>query len=67
LCNYVYWRALQRAPHGSPLVQFVHIPPIAQRMRPARPRGKKLHAPTLAHIVTASENLLIALVAARKH
>jgi pyroglutamyl-peptidase len=67
LCNYVYWRALQRAPRGSPLVQFVHIPPVAQRSRPARRRSKKLHAPALAHIVTAAENLLIALVAARKH
>jgi pyroglutamyl-peptidase len=66
LCNYVYWRALRRAPRGSPLVQFVHIPPVARRSRPAR-RSKKSHAPTLAHVVTAAENLLIALVAARKH
>ena len=67
LCNYVYWRALRRAPHGWPLVQFVHIPPISQRWRQARRRSKRLRAPTSAHVVTAAENLLIALAAARKH
>jgi pyroglutamyl-peptidase len=66
LCNYVYWCSLQRAPHGRPLVQFVHIPAIARHPRPLR-RSNKSGAPTLAQIVAAAESLLIALVAARKH
>ncbi len=67
LCNYVYWRALQRAADRRPLVQFVHIPALAQRQRPI-PRGnKKQRAPTLTQVVAAAENLLIALAAARKH
>ena len=65
LCNYVYWRALQRAPHGRPLVQFIHIPTIASLTR--RRRNKKRHAPTLVELVAAAENLLISLAAARKH
>jgi pyroglutamyl-peptidase len=28
LCNYAYWRALERAPETPTLVQFVHIPYI---------------------------------------
>jgi pyroglutamyl-peptidase len=54
LCNYAYWRALQHVRNGRPLVQFVHIPPISV-------------AP-LSRLVTAGENLLIALlVASRAH
>jgi pyroglutamyl-peptidase len=67
LCNYVYWRALQRALHGRPLVQFVHIPAIGRRPRPLRRGKKKRHTPTFAQVVVAAENLLIALAAARKH
>jgi pyroglutamyl-peptidase len=66
LCNYVYWRALQRAPHDGPLVQFVHIPALARRPRPRRPGKTKWHAPAFAQVVAAAENLLIALAAARK-
>ena len=66
LCNYVYWCALQRAPHGRPLVQFVHIPAIARHPRPLR-HGNKKPTPTLAQLVVAAENLLVALAAARKH
>jgi pyroglutamyl-peptidase len=66
LCNYVYWRALQWAPRRRPLVQFVHIPGIAQPSRPRR-RAKKWHAPTLLQVVTAAETMLIALASARKH
>src|SRR5580693_210943 len=29
LCNYIYWRTLERAPTGRPLVQFVHIPAVS--------------------------------------
>jgi len=68
LCNYIYWRALQqRASHGEPLVQFVHIPALArQAQRPLR-RNKKRHALTLSQVVSAAENLLIALASARNH
>ena len=68
LCNYIYWCALQqRASHGEPLVQFVHIPALArQAQRPLR-RNKKRHALTLSQVVSAAENLLIALASARNH
>lgn len=65
LCNYAYWRALQRAPHGRPLVQFVHIPAIARHPLPHR-RNKKWRALTLTQVLTATENLLIALASAPK-
>lgn len=64
LCNYVYWRALERARNG-PLVQFVHIPAIARHPRPRR-RNKKFRAPTLGQILIVAENLLIALASASK-
>lgn len=67
LCNYVYWRALQRAPHNGPLIQFVHIPSIARQPRPHGRSKINRHTPTLAQVVIAAENLLIALAAARKH
>ncbi len=54
LCNYAYWRALERARSGRPLVQFVHIPPV----RPGRPQFGRL--------VAAAETLLIALMAASR-
>jgi pyroglutamyl-peptidase len=64
LCNYAYWRALQRADHGKPLVQFVHIPALARKL-PAR-RQKRRHSPTLAGLTVAAEALLIALIAASR-
>jgi pyroglutamyl-peptidase len=67
LCNYIYWRALERAPDGRPLVQFVHIPAIVRHPRPLHRHNKKRRAPTLAQLVTVAESLLIALAAARKH
>ena len=54
LCNYAYWRALERTRGGRPLVQFVHIPPV----RPGRPQFGRLLA--------AAEALLIALMAASR-
>lgn len=64
LCNYVYWRALERA-HSGPLVQFVHIPAIARLSR--RRRGnKKWRALTLGQVLAAAENILIALASAPK-
>jgi pyroglutamyl-peptidase len=52
LCNYAYWRALRHVHNGRPLVQFVHIPPIAV-------------AP-LSRLIVAGENLLIALLLASR-
>lgn len=66
LCNYLYWRALERAGagNGNPLVQFVHIPPIA-----SKPRHKSAtkSRPTLAQLLATAEALLIALVIASRH
>jgi pyroglutamyl-peptidase len=64
LCNYAYWRALERARHGRTLVAFVHIPPV--RINPRPKRKTRRHAPTLAGLVSAAEVLLIGLVAAAK-
>lgn len=66
LCNYVYWRALERAPQGRPLVQFVHIPAVASGLLPSRRRQTRHRSPSLTQFVAAAERLLIALVAASK-
>jgi pyroglutamyl-peptidase len=63
LCNYAYWRALEQAHDGRPLVQFVHIPRVlfgARRLRPGRRTAR------LGTLVAASERLLIALIAASR-
>jgi pyroglutamyl-peptidase len=60
LCNYIYWRALDRALKGHPLVQFVHIPLLSRN--PRRKRRKARHALSLADVIRAGESLLIALV-----
>jgi pyroglutamyl-peptidase len=63
LCNYTYWRALQRVRNKRPLVQFVHIPWI----NAAPHRGTfKRRLPTLSRLLTAGESLLIALLAASR-
>jgi len=65
VCNYSYWRALALADRGHrPLVQFIHIP----RLGPdARPRRKQKYRPPPFHLaLAAAENLLIALIAARR-
>ena len=54
LCNFAYWRALERTRGGRPLVQFVHIP----RVRPGRPQ--------FARLLAAAEALLIALMVASR-
>jgi pyroglutamyl-peptidase len=61
LCNYAYWRALQRVRGKHPLVQFVHIPWAMPR------RGtRKLGALPFSQLVRAGENLLIALLGASR-
>jgi pyroglutamyl-peptidase len=62
LCNYAYWRALNRARGGRPLVQFVHIPPVDLKWQPRLPTCRRLLR--LPHLVIAAEALLIALTAA---
>jgi pyroglutamyl-peptidase len=63
LCNYAYWRALQRVRGKHPLVQFVHIPSIS-----ANPRRRTFghRALSLPQLVRAGESLLIALLAASR-
>jgi len=62
LCNYAYWRTLERTRSGRPLVQFVHIPPISGNPRPRRRTGRR--SPSLAQLLNGAEALLIALIAA---
>jgi pyroglutamyl-peptidase len=64
LCNYIYWRALERASKGRPLVQFVHIPAVSLKAR--RKPGGRQHSLTLAEVIRAGESLLIALAAASR-
>jgi pyroglutamyl-peptidase len=71
LCNYIYWRALQQAPQGRPLVQFVHIPAVAKGPRPNRRIRNtrvqtKRRPPSLTQLVATAEMLLVELVAATK-
>jgi|HubBroStandDraft_4_1064222.scaffolds.fasta_scaffold173574_2 pyroglutamyl-peptidase len=62
LCNYAYWRALERARETPTLVQFVHIPYIKLPRR-HRSRRKTLAFPPL---LAAAEMLLVALIAASR-
>jgi pyroglutamyl-peptidase len=66
LCNYAYWRALERSPRGRPLVQFVHIPAVPPGSRPRRSSQTKRRFLSLAQLVAAAERLLIELAAASK-
>jgi pyroglutamyl-peptidase len=65
LCNYVYWRALERSAGHGPLVQFVHIPWARPTARPRRRTMRR--APSLPQLIRAGEAILIALAAARRH
>jgi pyroglutamyl-peptidase len=65
LCNYVYWRALERTPGRGPLVQFIHIPSPPPAARP-RWRTKRRRA-SLPQLIRAGEAILIALAAASRH
>jgi len=63
LCNYSYWRALEAASRtGTPLAQFIHIPPVARN--PRRP-GKKKRV-SHAVLARAGEAVLLALLAAQR-
>jgi pyroglutamyl-peptidase len=62
LCNYVYWRALEASRSGTPLAQFIHIPPIATSRRPP---GRKRRM-TQAALLRAGEAILLALLAAQR-
>ncbi len=64
LCNYAYWRALERTRAGRPLVQFIHVPPIPITPRPIHRRRRR--SPSLAQLMSAAERLLIALIAASR-
>ena len=64
LCNYAYWRALERARGGRPLVQFVHIPPV--RLNPRRAAANGHRGSSFPPLVAAAEALLIALMAASR-
>lgn len=64
LCNYTYWRALGAAPGGRPLVLFVHVPLVPMAARPRRGLGRNVLS--LRQIISAGENLLIALAAAAR-
>jgi pyroglutamyl-peptidase len=65
VCNYSYWRALASADYrGGPLVQFIHLPRV--RFEPRRKRKHKHRAPTFGIVLAAAENVLIALIAARR-
>jgi pyroglutamyl-peptidase len=64
LCNYAYWRALEKSRDGGPLIQFIHIPPIRLHRRR---RHLKRGSPSPPPLIAAAEALLIALVAASRH
>ena len=64
LCNYAYWRALERAGRTGALVQFVHIPRVRLQSRIKRDgERRQLSFPAL---VNAAERLLVGLMAARR-
>jgi len=62
VCNYAYWRALERTGDDGPLVQFVHIPAFRSKARP----GQRPATASFDLLVIAAERLLVALIAARR-
>jgi pyroglutamyl-peptidase len=66
LCNYAYWRALEHAKDGGPLVQFVHIPLLGPKPRRRRPAGVARPPLSFSAALGAAEALLIALAAASR-
>jgi pyroglutamyl-peptidase len=64
VCNYAYWRALELAGQKhKPLVVFVHVPRL--RFQPHIKRKRTYHPPFQTALL-AAENVLIALIAARR-
>jgi pyroglutamyl-peptidase len=63
LCNYVYFRALEASRSGTPLAQFIHIPPVARGPRLPERKRRVSHAA----LVRAGEAILLALIAAQRH
>jgi pyroglutamyl-peptidase len=63
LCNYAYWRALEASRSGTPLAQFIHIPPTGNGRRP---KGRKRRV-SQAALLRAGEAILLALLAAHRH
>jgi pyroglutamyl-peptidase len=63
LCNYIYWRALERArvPGGPRLVAFIHVPPVRRKARPSSAKQRRVYR--LGDIVRASEAILVAMTA----
>ena len=62
LCNYVFWRALEASRSGTPLAQFVHVPPVARNPQRA---GRKRRA-SQAALARAGEAILLALLTAQR-
>ena len=62
LCNYLYFRALESSRSGTPLAQFIHIPPVARGSR--RP-GRKRRV-SHAALVRAGDAILLALLVAHR-
>jgi pyroglutamyl-peptidase len=62
LCNYGYFRALESSRSGTPLVQFIHIPPVARGPRPPVRKRRISHAA----LVRAGEAVLLALIVAHR-
>ena len=62
LCNYIYWRALEASRSGTPLTQFIHIPPVPGL--PRRPGKKKRMTP--GALARTGEAILRALVTAQR-
>ena len=58
----VYWRALEASRSGTPLAQFIHIPPIP-RNATATGKQKRISHAALAR---AGEAILLALLAAQR-
>jgi pyroglutamyl-peptidase len=63
VCNYCYWRAVDRAilPELPKVIVFVHVPKPRSRARPASRSGRR--PPDLAHLIKVGEAVLAVVVA----
>lgn len=64
VCNYAYWRALERVDTGRPLVAFVHVPSVGSKPLPMRLGDRR--SISLPELAAAAEKLMLALVAAKR-